>query len=274
MNSILRRLLKGAAAVALAAGSVPLYLYLSQERMLFYPQPLGAGSMPNAHASEEVRIVAADGTRLHGWLIRAERALAPLIIYFGGNAEEVSALAASAARLEDWSLLLVNYRGYGASAGKPGERALFADALAIYDYARDRADIAPERIVAMGRSLGSGVAVYLARERPLAGVILVTPYDSITAVAEGIYPWLPVRFLLRHKFDSLARAPHIATPLLCLVAERDALIPPAHAHRLFEAWQGPREWLKLPADHDSIDAAPGYWEAVAAFLRARDAMRA
>ena len=90
-----------------------------------------------------------------------------------------------------------------------------------------------------GPDLGGGVAVHLAAERPLVGVVLVTPFDSLTAVAQRHYPWLPVRWLLNHPFDALARAPSIRTPMLCLVAGSDRIIPPAHAARLFAAWGGP-----------------------------------
>jgi pimeloyl-ACP methyl ester carboxylesterase len=93
--------------------------------------------------------------------------------------------------------------------------------------------------VVIGRSLGSGVAVHVAAERKPAGVVLVTPFDSLRAVAQGIYPFVPVSLLLRHPFDSLALAPSIAAPMLALVATQDRVIAPAHARRLFEAWRGP-----------------------------------
>src|SRR5262249_19315765 len=157
-------------------------------------------------------------------------------LYFGGNAEEVSWLVETAPPLGAWALLLVNYRGYGRSEGRPGERALFADALLLHDWARGRPEVDRSRIAAMGRSLGPGVAVHLAAERALAGVVLVSPFDSLTAVAQRHYPWLPVRWLLRHPFDSLARAPSIQTPLLCLTAGRDTIVPPAHSARLCAAW--------------------------------------
>src|SRR5262249_37557102 len=128
-------------------------------------------------------------------------------------------------------------------------------------------DVDARRIVVMGRSLGSGVAIWLASQRPLAGLVLVTPFDSITAVAQRHYPYLPVRWLLRPPFDSLSRARAIAAPTPTLIAGRDAVIPPAHAERLRERWSGPRQWIEFPdADHDSIAVEPGYWPAITAFL--------
>jgi len=206
--------------------------------------------------------------QLRGWLVRAQPNPdpAPILIYFGGNAEEVSWLISTADKYAGWSLLAVNYRGYGASEGKPGEAELFRDALQLYDFAAKRA--AGGRVAVMGRSLGSGVAVHLAANRPAAGVILVSPYDSVVSVAQGVYPFLPVNLMLRHRFDSLGRAAAIKAPLLCLVASDDRVIPRAHSERLYAAWGGPRAWREIrPADHDSIAGEADYWQAVDAFLR-------
>ncbi len=258
--------LKLAGCVALG---FPVLIYFLQERLIFFPQPLAQDPLranPGT-AMEEVNLITSDQVRLHGWLARpgATQAPAPILIYFGGNAEEVSWLASSAGRYAGWSLLTLNYRGYGRSEGKPGEAELFADALRIYDYAASRAQ--GGRVAVMGRSLGSGVAVYLASQRPAAAVILVSPYDSVESVAKGIYPYLPVGLMLKHRFDSLARAPKIKAPLLCLVASDDRVIPRPHSERLYAAWGGPRQWLEIrPAGHDSIADAPDYWRAIAAFL--------
>lgn len=247
---------------------VPLFMWLFQERMMFFPRSLESRPAPSPNI-EDVTIVAADGTRLRGWMVKGAGIPAPLVIYFGGNAEEVSWLAGVAHQFAGWSLLLVNFRGYGESEGKPGEKELFADALAIHDHARLRPDVSPGRIVAMGRSLGSGVAVHLAAHRPLRGVILASPYDSIAEVAKRHYPFLPVSLMLRHRFDSLASAPQIETPLLCLVATEDRIIPTPHSRVLFDAWRGPKAWREIPrSDHDSISSEPEYWRSIAEFLKA------
>ncbi len=132
-----------------------------------------------------------------------------------------------------------------------------------------RPEVNSERIVAMGRSLGSGVAVHLASHRLLRGVILVSPYDSIVEVAKRHYPFLPVSLMLRHRFDSIASAPQIEAPLLCLVATEDRVIPAAHSRALFEAWRGPKTWHEVPrSGHDSISGEPEYWRSIADFLEA------
>ena len=245
-----------------------LLMWSFQERLLFFPRPLESRPAPRPNL-EDLTLVAADGTRLRGWLVKESATPAPLVVYFGGNAEEVSWLVGVASRFVGWSLLLVNYRGYGESEGRPGEKELFQDALAIYDYAKLRPDVNPDRIVAMGRSLGSGVAVHLAAHRPLRGVILVSPYDSIAEVGRRHYPFLPVSLMLRHRFDSLALAPRADGPLLCLVASEDRIIPAAHSRVLFEAWRGAKTWREVPrSDHDSISGEPEYWRSIEGFLRA------
>ncbi|MBE0624514.1 MAG: alpha/beta hydrolase [Burkholderiales bacterium] len=270
MNAKLKaRLLDWLKLAGCVALGFPVLIYLFQERLIFFPQPLTQDpvqAFPDA-AIEEVSLAANDGVKLRGWLVhpRAAQAPAPVLIYFGGNGEEVSWLAATAGQYAGWSLLLVNYRGYGGSEGKPGEAELFSDALQIYDYAARRAPGA--RVAVMGRSLGSGVAVYLASRRQVAGVILVSPYDSVQSVAEGIYPYLPIRLMLRHRFDSLSRAPQISAPLLCLVASDDRVIPRPHSERLYAAWAGRKRWREIrPADHDSLAAEPDYRRAIAEFL--------
>ena len=259
-------LVKIVLGIALA---VPLLVWLLQDRMIFFPRPLESRPAPRANL-EDVTITAADGVKLRGWFVGGRGTPAPLLIYFGGNAEEVSWLADVAARFAGWSLLIVNYRGYGESEGSPGEDALLRDAVSVYDHAARRPGVDPGRIVAMGRSLGSGVAVHLAGERVLRGLILVSPYDSLVAVARRHYPYLPVSLMLRHRFDSLSRAPRILAPLLCLVATEDSVIPVSHSRTLFGAWTGPKTWREVPhADHDSIAGDPAYWAAIADFLESR-----
>ena len=243
-----------------AAGALALLgLFMLQERMLFHPRP-GPQSVPGA---DSVFIEAADGTRLHAWHVNGAPG-APLVLYFGGNAEQVSWMAAEVRqRAPRTSWLLVDYRGYGSSAGSPSETALVADALAWYDrYAGGST-----AIYLFGRSLGSGVAVQLAAARPVHGVILVAPYDSMVEVGAHHYPFLPVRWLLKHRFESLPHAAVVDSPLLCLVAERDEVIPIVHSRRLFDAWKGPKRWVELPgAGHNSTDGAPEFWRAIRSFL--------
>jgi pimeloyl-ACP methyl ester carboxylesterase len=254
-------------AIVLAAVlALPVAMYIGQERLIFHPQPAtDAGRAQTASVFPGVAgvfIEARDGTRLHAWHLKGS----PLVLYFGGNAEDVSSMLGRAARdAPGTGWLLVDYRGYGSSAGTPSEQALSADAIEWFDHARRRLEA--KSIVVIGRSLGSGVAVQLAAARAVDGVVLVTPFDSLTNVARHHYPYLPVSWMLKHPFDSLIRAPSIAAPLLCLVAERDQVIPTVHSRRLFDAWRGPKRWIELDgAGHNSTDDVPAFWQALREFL--------
>ena len=154
------------------------------------------------------------------------------------------------------------------ATGKPSEAALFGDALAVFDALARRPDVDASRIVLVGRSLGSGVAAYVAAERPVAAVVLISPYDSMTAIARRHYPWLPVGLLLKHPFDSASRAPQIRAPLLAIAGDADRIIPPSHSRRLVEAWAGPKRFVELrDADHNDLSGAPQFWPSIDAFLR-------
>lgn len=250
---------------------VPAAIYLLQDSLLFLPQPY-VGAPPAARAGrpvEELTFEATDGVRLRGWFVHqpTPTGRAPLVVYYGGNAEEVSWQATEPWPAE-WSLALVNYRGYGASEGKPSERDLYADALAVIDALARRPDVDPERIVLVGRSLGAGVATHVAAHRPVAGVVLISPYDSMIEVGRRHYPWLPVGLLLKHPFDAQSAAPAIRAPLLAIAGGRDSIIPPVHSRRLFDAWGGPKRWVELPgADHNDLSGWPAFWPAIDAFLR-------
>ena len=246
-------------------------LYLLQDRLVFYPQPLPESGKRMVEALPDtvgLEVEAPDGTRLRGWL--RHQSAAPtrgVVIYFGGNAEEVSGQIRDAAELAPWSVAAFNYRGYGRSEGEPSEAALVADAFVIYDHLAEREDIDPERIVVLGRSLGSGVAVPLAARRPLRGLILVSPFDSLKSIARKTYPFVPVEPLLRHPFDSIALAPRISVQMLVLAGDRDDLIPAAHSRRLADAWAGPvRFELLSDVGHNDIHSVPRYRDAMRHFL--------
>ena len=254
-----------AAILAVVVIGFPLLMYLMQDRLLFFPQPVSESrrsEIAKRHPSVEEILLDAEGKKLHAWHIKGN----PLVIYFGGNAEEVSWMIEEAkARTPGVGWLLVNYRGYGASEGLPSEVSISADALRWYDYAVK--DLAAKEVVAFGRSLGSGAAVFLAAERKTAAVILVTPFDSLVEVAKHHYPILPVGLMLRHRFDSAARAPAIKAPLLCIAASRDEVIPALHARKLYDAWGGPKRWVEIEgAGHNSTDGAPVFWQSIGAFL--------
>ncbi len=255
-----------AAAITLGVNA---FAWLAQDRLIYFPQPLAATAHLPAGA-ESIEIASADGTRLRGWLRPAGSAPAPLLVYFGGNAEEVSWTLADTRWPHDWHVAAVNYRGYGASEGRPSESSLLDDALAIHDALAARPDVDARRIVAVGRSLGTGPAVRLAATRPIAGAILISPYDSLVELGRTHYPWLAVSWLLRHRFDASADARAARVPMLAIVGTADAIIPPQRSLALFEAWAGAGTWLAVPgADHDSLGDTASAWGAMSAFLADR-----
>jgi len=248
-------------------------MWLTQDSQVFLRQPSrGIASPPPGWTLEKVAIAAADGTPLAGVLVlppREPRA-APLatVIHFGGNAEEATAYAREADRnYGRRAVLLVNYRGYGDSGGRPGEKALVADALVLHDWVARRGDLDPGRICAHGRSLGAGVAVQLAAARPLKCLVLTSPFESLVAVGKGHMPWLPVGLLLRHRFECLQLAPALKVPALMVYGGADDIIPAVHSERLADAWGGPVETLRLEGfGHNDLDLDPRYAQAVVAFL--------
>jgi len=216
---------------------------------------------------EEVSLLATDGTRLHGWLQKpAGRSRFPLVIVFGSAVREVSPLL-TRDKPPEWGWLMVNYRGFGLSEGQPTESQVSADARLIFDHAAARADIDSSRIVVLGRSIGSAVATMLAAERPVAGVILGTPFANLQEIAELRYPALPSAFLVGGRYDALARAPAIRQPALFLIAGEDQVTPPASGERLAKAWGGSTRVIRLAgASHYSAERRLEYWSAIDRFL--------
>lgn len=265
MNSILLTLFAGYFGLMLFFGML-------QEKLIFYPQPVDprasellseiAFALPVNDRNSEQTLV------LRGWLqLDKPSKQQPLIIYYGGNGEEVSWNFWGFEQLATKSFLLMNYRGYGDSDGKPGEQAFYDDALALYDHMVDVKGINPEHIVLMGRSLGSGVATYVASQREVAKLILVTPFDSLTEVAKVHMPWLPVSWILQHRFESVQRAPQIKQPALAIIAGQDQVVPPEHGKKLMAVWGGPFLIKVMPeAGHNDVSDFPEYWQAINAFL--------
>ncbi len=205
-----------------------------------------------------------DGVVLRGWVVNPG---APdTLLYFGGNAEHVGELGAL---LADWlprrTAYLVAYRGYGASGGAPAQDLLLADAVALYDDVATRHPDA--RIAVMGRSLGSGVAAHLAARRPVEKLVLVTPFDSLVAVAGAHYPWLPTSLLVTERYESAAWLRDYQGDVLVIRAGRDVIVPPTNTDRLIAALPRPPQVLTLAdAGHNNVLTTAAEADALIRFL--------
>jgi len=186
------------------------------------------------------------------------------ILYFGGNGESI---VHSAADLEhafpDHALYLNNYRGYGGSGGKASEKALYHDALALYEHVENKhGDIS-----IIGRSLGTGVATYLASIRNVSSLSLVTPYDSIERLAQDKFPFFPISILLKDKYNSVDRAMKIEAPVLMILAEKDEVIPYRNSKSLISAF--PKEQVIteviLGAGHNNLSESARYFSLLSDF---------
>jgi uncharacterized protein len=250
-----------------------LLLYLLQDKLVFNPvrtPPTAFRSEPS-HRMRAVTLTMADNVSLQGWWIRSDgeaSGIRPAVIYFGGRSEEVSWVSEQLSALCGMHALCINYRGYGSSQGKPTEDGILADALRLYDWVSLQPGVDAQRIAVIGRSLGSGVAAYLAAQRPAAAAVLITPYDSMVEIARRRFPYCAARLLLRHRFESVRFARQAKAPVLVLLAQNDEVVPLEHALRLIAAWSGGKQVETVEGtDHCDIQLHRGTWQAVGEFFR-------
>lgn len=212
--------------------AVVCYFFFAQSGMLFPVKDVPAAPALPA-AAERLEIAAGDGVPLIGTYLppREPTATRRVILGFGGNGWNADAAALKLSDLYPAAdIVTVHYRGYRPSGGVPGTDAFVADARTIHDHLRKRFGQMP--ITAVGFSIGSGVAVALAASRPIDGLILVTPFDSLGNVAAGHFPWLPAKLLLRQRLDPVDDILRVRSPVATIIAGSDMLIPPRHARAL------------------------------------------
>ena len=250
----------GLAYVALLA-----LVYSQQRRLLFPASPIRVtAAQAGLSGVQDVELATADGERLVAWWKAPEPGRA-LILYFHGNGgsllnrrDRVRLLAQ-----DGRGILIVSYRGYSGSTGSPSEEGLRQDARAARDWLNS---YAPDRIVLYGESLGTGVAIRLATERQVGGVILDAPFTSTADIARGLFWYLPVALLMRDQFRSVDRIGEIRVPILVMHGDADSVVPIALSELLFKAANEPKRFLRLPGvDHVSVLESGGI-DAVRSFL--------
>ena len=240
-----------------------LMLYLLQDRMVFLPhmpgRELDTTPMSLGLEYEDAWIDTADGERLHGWFIPAneDRARGTLL-FFHGNAGNISHRMESVLIFNRLGLnvLIVDYRGYGQSSGKPGEKGTYRDARASWKYLVEQRGISSKDIVIFGRSLGGAVGAWLASQPDVepAAVIIESCFSSGVDMGKRLYPVLPIRLITRIGYPVKEYVTHIRAPLLVAHSRYDEIIPFDMGRTIFEAAPEPKSFLEMEGDHNA-----GFW---------------
>ena len=255
--------------VGLYAG-ICLLMVLFQHRLAYFPEREIEATPADAGLDyRDVFFPATDGVRLHGWFLPGDRP-GRVVLFCHGNAGNISQRITSVRlyRSTGFAVFIFDYRGYGRSEGRPGERGTYADAGGAWTYLTEVEGFAPDQIVLLGRSLGGAVAVELAsRVRPRA-LIAEATFSSGADLAARAYPWLPVRWLLRYRYDSRSRVGGIACPKLFIHSRDDNVVPFDLGRRLYEAAAPPKQFLEIRGGHSDGFLVTGdrYRDAVGAFL--------
>ena len=255
-------LLKGVRVAAISYLGVILVL-LFVENWLVYPAPrypAGDWEAPQL-PHEDVHFTSADGTKLHGWYVEHPQARAA-ILYCHGNGEHVAYNADLLQMLRDEfrvSVFAFDYRGYGRSEGTPFETGILEDAEAAQAWLARRTGLAQGDLVLMGRSIGGGVAVHLAAKNGARGLILESTFSSLPEAAARQFPWLPVGWLMKNRYDSMTKIAGYRGPLLLSHGESDTLIPMELSRKLFDAAGGEKEFYCVSGgDHNCLQPAEYY----------------
>ncbi len=265
---MIKFLLTIAAGYGLVAG----FVYLMQGRMLYLPDTpgrnLGVSPAEAGMDFEDVYPVTADNVKLHGWFVPARSSI--VLLFFHGNAGNVSHRLESIRQFHDLglSVLIVDYRGYGQSGGRPTEEGMYRDAEAAWRYLVEQRGVPADRIIVFGRSLGASVASRLASRHTPLGLIVESSFTSVPDIAADIYPWLPVRLLSRVSHATRDYVSEARCPVLVIHSREDEIIPFRHGQAIYEAAAEPRAFLELHGSHNDAHLRDQgrYVEGLIAFL--------
>jgi fermentation-respiration switch protein FrsA (DUF1100 family) len=248
--------------VVLGVPAILLALVYGLQRFLIY---LPSGGVPDVSSvlpdAEEVHFSTSDGLRLAGWFLPSRSGQpGPAILVANGNAGNRAHRAplAEALREAGASVLLFDYRGFGGNPGTPSEKGLHRDATAALDYLAGRPEVDPDRIVYFGESIGGAVVVGLAAERPPAGIVLRSPFASLAEVGRVHYPWLPVRLLLKDRYEAAETVARVKAPLLVIAGSRDSIVPVEQSRAVYESAAGSKRFVRIAgADHNDPELFTG-----------------
>ena len=244
-----------------------LLIYLVQRRLQYFPDPspVERPAGEDLKTLEELNLVTTDGVRISAWYWPGKQL--DNVLMFHGNAGHRGHRLDWARGFHElgFGVFLLDYRGYGGSDGSPTEQGLFLDAQAALGWLSRK----PGRVIYLGESLGSGPAIELAVAHPPAAIILHAPLTSAVDVGQAAYPFLPVRLLLKDRYENDRKISRITSPVLIIHGERDSVIPFRLGRKLFETATAPKEWLAVPeADHNNLAEVGGlvYWKTIQSFL--------
>jgi fermentation-respiration switch protein FrsA (DUF1100 family) len=263
------RLLGGA---ILSYLGVVIVLQFLENRLLFHPVRAAQEWLPPPNARvQDVDLFTVSGTRIHGWWcpVKNWHPGQEAMLYCHGNAGNLSYRSQAIALWQQAlgiSLLVFDYPGYGRSDGTPTEAGCYASADAAYDWLTRTMKVPPDRILIYGGSLGGAVAVDLASRQPHRALILAKTFTSIPEAAQSVYPWLPARWLVRNRFDNLAKIAQCTRPIFIAHGTSDRLVPLAHGKRLFEAAREPKHFLAMPGLDHNDGLSPEFFAALRSFL--------
>ena len=251
-GNAVRGLINVIAGLAVVYAALLALVFFLQSRLIYFPaREVAATPEARGLAFENVQLAAADGPTLDAWYVPVESARGT-VLFCHGNAGNISHRLESIAIFHSLGLgtLIFDYRGYGRSTGHPSEEGTYLDAEAAWRYLVEERKISPDRIVVFGRSLGAGVATWLAARRRVAALIAESAFTSVPDLAADLYPWLPVRGLVHIKYDNLERIAHLELPILVVHSRDDEIIPFHHGQRLFDAASRHARLLEIHGGHN------------------------
>ena len=244
-------------------------LYVFQSKFIYFPSrqvlvtPASIGL-----AFDEVRLQTEDGVSIAGWYVPADED-SKIVLFFHGNGGNISHRLDTIEILHRMglSVLMIDYRGYGQSEGSTDEQGTYLDAEAAWRYLVEERQFEPERIIILGRSLGGGVASWLAWQHPPKALILEASFTSVTDMAGQQYPFLPTKWLTRNRYDTASRLPEIEVPVFIVHSPSDDVIPYSHGRRLFELANEPKVFLEIEGGHnEGFIFSQVYREGLKAFI--------
>ena len=258
-------------AIASILGAFTLILWIFQGSMLYYPEKKLATTPAEISLNyEDIKFQTRDGLMLHGWFVPAAVNRGTLL-FLHGNAGNISHRLQSIKIFHDlgMSVFIIDYRGYGLSEGKISEQGSYLDAEAALRFLVGEKNISLEHITVFGRSLGGAIASYLAGHHKPSGLIIEATFSSVPDMAAKLYPFLPVRWISRFKYDTLNYLRQVSCPVLILHSKNDELVPLSHGQRLYKAANPPKYFVELEGGHNDgfMKSLPRYIEEIDNFLK-------